>query len=99
MIQMIHNFNTQLTFSNGFKVSFSIGEGNYCANRDFNSNPFTNPKTERTCKNCEVAVFDQNDKFVPIQQFLPADVNHEEMVAGWVSADDLAKIIQNVANY
>lgn len=104
MIKMNYSFNTQLTFENGLTISFSIGEANYCSNKNNGNKPFSNPYVdcvkERLCNNCEVAVWDSNNKVLPIQQFIPEDQSNDgSLYAGWVMPDNLAIIIQNVKNF
>ena len=100
MIEMNYNFNTKLSFENGLTVSFSIGEGNYCANKNFTDNPCSNPKSGRNCSNCEVLVFEtKTGNDFQIQQFLPEGQSNDGTYAGWVIPDVLAQIINNVANW
>jgi hypothetical protein len=100
MIEMNYNFNTKLAFENGLTISFSIGEGNYCSNRNPKENPYSSQKTGRTSKNCEVLVFRTNsNEDLDIKQFLPDGQSNDGTYAGWVDPDTLAKIINNVANW
>jgi len=100
MIEMNLNFNTKLSFENGLTVSFSIGEGNYCANKNFTDNPYSNQKSGRTCKNCEVLVFETSTgNGLKIQQFLPKGKNDDGTYVGWIIPNELAQIINNVANW
>ena len=100
MIRMAYNFCTQMTFENGLTVSFAIGEGNYCSNRNFNETPYSNMKKERKSKDCEILVFDSNNNDLDIQQFLPEGVNGDgSKIAGWIAPDALVKVMNNVANW
>jgi len=99
MFRISYNFCTQMTFENGLTVSFAIGEGNYCSNKNPNENPYINMKKERESNNCEVIVFDSNGD-LDIQQFLPEGVRGDgSKCAGWITPDVLVKVMNNVANW
>jgi len=96
---MSYNFNTQISFENGLTISFAIGEGNYCENKSYTENPF-NIKKERQSKNCEVLIFkSENNQNMPIEDFISIDQSNDGTVAGWVTPNELAFIINKVANW
>jgi len=101
MIKISYNFNTQLTFENGLTISFAIGEGNYCTNRSNKTNPYETIKNERECNNCEILVFNSiTGEDLKIKQFLPEGVTGDGNTnIGWIKADILADVIQNVKNW
>ena len=100
MIEMNYSFNTKLSFENGLTVSFSIGEGNYCANKSFTSNPYDSKTTGRKSENCEVLVFQTStNQDLQIEKFLPEGQSNDGTYAGWITTEVLAQIINNVANW
>ena len=100
MIENTLNFNTKLSFENGLTISFSIGEGNYCSNKNFQDNPYVNKKESRVCKDCEVMVWaTKTGEDKDINLFLPKEMPNDGTVIGYVSADELAEIIYNVKNF
>jgi hypothetical protein len=101
MIKMAYNFNTHMTFENGLTISFAIGEGNYCSNRSTETNPYETYIKERESNDCEVLVFNSiTNEDLKIKQFLPEGITGDgNTYAGWIKADDLADIIQNVKNW
>ena len=79
----------RMKFDNGFEISVQWGTENYCEKKSFNTD--TDPRKERLWEsmNAEIAVFD-DDGIVP--------VGGEDQVIGWLSADEVAKIIEGVAS-
>ena len=74
----------QMTFANGWTVSVQFGDGNYCDNR-FNANG------EQSSKTAEIAAWKGRDE--TWYQF-----DNATEVRGWVTADDVAKFINLIAN-
>jgi hypothetical protein len=82
----------QMRFENGLVLSVQFGYGNYCDNRD---NYNLRYSEENSCSNAEVAVFegDVTGKW-RTQEFFP---DAKDDVAGWVTPDELAKVIPLIA--
>ena len=79
----------RMKFENGFSISVQWGIENYCEKKSFNTN--TDPKKERLWEsmNAEIAVFD-DDGIVSI--------GGDDQVIGWLSPDEVAKVIEGVAS-
>ena len=76
-----------MTFDNWFTISVQWGKGNYSSNRDL--------VEDDTIKNleavsAEIAVIDADGKFLGINK------DEMEAVIGWVSPDNVAKIMSIV---
>jgi hypothetical protein len=101
MIKMAYNFCTQMTFENGLTISFAIGEGNYCSNRSTETNPYETYTKERESNDCEILVFNSiTGEDMKIKQFLPDGITGDgNTCVGWINANTLADIIQNVKNW
>lgn len=101
MFRSCENKGFQIKFSNGFIVSCQFGVFSYCRNRSFNSEDIHKemkvPVWE--CNDCEVAIINSKDEFVTgeILERMGLNISNDGMVAGWVSADDVAKIITYVS--
>ena len=82
-----------MTFDNGFTISVQWGTENYCEHRnlDIDFDDIPNPKENNRweSRSAEIAVFD-DDGIVPI--------GDGDDVIGWLSADDVAKIIEGVSS-
>ena len=76
-----------ITFDNGFTISVQWGRGNYCSNRDLVEDD-TIKHLEAV--SVEVAVINEEGKFLGINK------DEMEAVIGWVSPDDVAKIMSIV---
>ena len=78
----------RLVFDNGFAISVQWGEMNYCTRQhDDELNPdFVSPKESDfwTSGSAEVAVFDKKGNMMSLG---------EDTVAGWLSSDQVAKVI------
>ena len=81
----------RMTFKNGFAISVQWGPGNYCEKKD---EDFNQPMKERfwESKSAEIAIFDTNNR---IQENSSAGMISlgRDTVEGWVSADQVAKVI------
>jgi hypothetical protein len=78
-----------MKFDNGFEISVQWGAENYCEKKSFNTD--IDPRKERIweSKNAEIAVFD-DEGIVPI--------GGDDQVIGWLSPDEVAKVIAIVAD-
>jgi len=79
----------RMKFDNGFEISVQWGAENYCEKKSFNTD--IDPRKERIweSKNAEIAVFDE-EGIVPI--------GGDDQVVGWLSPDEVAKVIAIVAD-
>ena len=81
----------RMGFDNGFEISVQWGPGNYCERKD---EDFDKPQEERfwESKSAEIAIFDTNNR---IQENSSAGMISlgSDTVEGWVSADQVAKVI------
>jgi hypothetical protein len=100
------NHGFQIEFSNGYTVSCQFGKMHYCSRLS----PFfsfdEDLKEDRICsEDCEIAVISpeksglrMRNRFVTgkILKDMNLELDSDEMVASYVSADDVAKIIAYV---
>lgn len=89
MFRVINDKGFQIDFPNGWTVSVSFGNGNYCENRHCGESAIARMNHDHGCvfsRNAEVAVFKTND-----------DDGCAEAPAGWVRPDEVAKIILEVS--
>jgi hypothetical protein len=85
----------QMTFVNGWTVSVQFGPWNYCDNRDINprsGESFARMNCEAGKKGsntAEIAAWNKNGKWLKFDN---------DTVNGWVTPDDVAKFINEIAN-
>ena len=80
-----------MTFDNGFTISVQWGTGNYCEKKNLGADGDKEMKTKRwESRSAEIAVFDKEGEIVPVGE-------HDDVI-GWLSADEVAKIIEGVAS-
>jgi len=79
-----------MTFENGFRISVQWGIGNYCAVKD--KGEWNEPQKQDywDSVSAEIAVFDNDSRFI--------DIREDDMVAGWLSTDTVAKVIAIVSS-
>ena len=84
----------RMTFKNGFAISVQWGPGNYCEKKD---EDFDKPEKERFWESCsaEIAVFNTNEAKMVAEKGM-ISLNGEDVVSGWLSADQVAKAISVV---
>lgn len=75
----------QMTFDNGFRISVQWGHGNYCAVKDKGMWGDEQKEDYWESASAEIAVFDGDSRFI--------DIREDDMVAGWLSTDTVAKVI------
>lgn len=98
-----YNEGFQIHFKNGYYVSCQFGRFNYCSRRSFY---FCSPHSGTAeghvfSEDCELAVVNSNikgkasDAFITgkVIRELGLNIDNDGMVAGYVSAEDAAKII------
>jgi hypothetical protein len=98
MLKITNNKGFRITFENGLTASVQWGCGNYCDNH-FNYELGFDGKTSAQSNNAEVAVFDEHDDFMNIDQFVPEEVRSDDVVAGWLTPDQIADFLMAVKNY
>ena len=86
----------QIKFENGYVISCQFGTTNYCSRRSYDPERFFEERKMPLVKSddCEIAII-KNGDFVTgeILEQMGLDISNDEMVAGWVSADNVGKII------
>lgn len=87
----------QMTFENGLTASVQWGAGNYCDNRD-NMNLLFSKESARS-NTAEVAVFGVDDEFVDISLFIADSDRSDNVVAGYLTPDQIADFLMSVKNY
>lgn len=79
----------QMTFDNGFRISVQWGIGNYCEVREKDAYDAPQKQDFWDSTNAEIAVFDNDGGFIEVR---------DDMVAGWLSTDTVAKVITIVSS-
>lgn len=87
-----------MTFPNGLTVSVQWGAGNYCDNRFPKDMDFTFSKDAES-DTAEVAVIDQDGKFIDPQQFFCYDINSDGNVAGYFTPTQVVELLENVLDW
>ena len=82
----------RMTFENGFAISVQWGPENYCDRK--NEGDFDKPMDERFWESCsaEIAVIDTNNNIQENSSVGMISLGRDT-VEGWVSADQVAKVI------
>ena len=80
----------QMEFDNGFRISVQWGIGNYCAVKDKDEWNAPQKQDYWDSISAEIAVFDNDSRFI--------DIRENDMVAGWLSTDTVAKVIAIVSS-
>lgn len=84
-----------MTFENGLDVSVQWGAGNYCENHFPADMDFTFSKDAKSC-DAEIAVI-YKDEFLDPKHFIDEEVSGDGMVCGYLSTEQVAKIIYNAS--
>ena len=81
----------RMTFKNGFAISVQWGPGNYCEKKD---EDFDKPMDERfwESRSAEIAIIDTNNNIQENSSVGMISLGRDT-VEGWVSADQVAKVI------
>lgn len=101
MFKITMNKGFQLTFDNGYTISVQFGHGNYCENYSNTEYYPCNKEIIVTSADAEIAIWHENDGEFITDKVL-ADMGYPEIfdaVKGYVSANDVAKIIGNLVTY
>lgn len=100
MLQTTQNKGFQLFFENGYGVSVQFGYGNYCDNRDYTRSDYDREFDMNgivACNNAEIAVLRGSPKQWDFcSREVAPDIFCSDEVAGWKSADDVARLIARV---
>ena len=93
-----YNKGFRMTFGNGFSISVQWGVGNYCEKKESGQWDESTKYAEWDSNSAEIAVFDKDGEFINIRGYELENVdgtieNHNDVVAGWLSADTVAKCI------
>ena len=75
-------------FENGFGISVQWGTENYCEKKSFNTDTDPMEHDRWDSLSAEIAIY-KDQKFIDLG---------DDQVIGWLSADDVAKIIEGVAS-
>ena len=100
MFNVVDNKGFQIEFSNGYTVSCQFGTFNYCSKRSFNESDFFKERHVSVWESpdCELAVLKGGDFITgEVLDKMELHIGGDDMVVGWVSADDVAKIIAYVS--
>jgi hypothetical protein len=89
----------QIKFSNGYEVSVMFGESNYCQHQHTLKESMQEPCSLHTSNDCEVAVFYGGEFVTGRFDSISHAVDPQGMVAGWVTADEVAALIAEVHTY
>ena len=94
MFKIIMGKGFHLKFENGNTISVQFGYGNYCENNKMEEMENVNLwNYERKSETAEIAVWDSNGNWIT-KRFIP---DLDDNVKGYLSADEVAKIIAMVA--
>ena len=85
----------QMTFENGLRVSVQWGAGNYCENHFPSDMDFSFSKDAKS-SDAEVAVIYKSE-FLDPRHFIDEEISGDGDVAGYLSAEQVAKIIYNAS--
>lgn len=104
MFQINENKGFHMTFDNGITISCQIGNTNYCDNRIIGVPEIFKEMKEyiTSCNNCEVAIWDKDDNWITQEVFEKLNLFDEcdlcdNMVAGYVNSNTIAKIITYIS--
>ncbi len=82
----------QMEFENGYRISIQFGRGNYCQNRDRRDTPNSNDSWESAT--AEVAVIDPKGAWATRDAWKEIfGIDLSDDVSGWVSPDEVAKVM------
>lgn len=92
----------QITFANGYTISCQFGFGNYCERKYDGAVGAERDMYIVRSKDCEVAIW-RNDgarNFVTgeICEYANLDISNDGDVAGYVSPEDVAKLIAYISS-
>jgi hypothetical protein len=89
MISITDGKGFQLKFANGWTVSVQFGPMNYCDNKSRSLySELANARAGKGCSNAEIAAWDADGNWL--------NFGHDT-VKGWVSADEVATFLAEIA--
>ena len=98
-LSITQNKGFAITFENGLMASVQWGRGNYCDNH-FNTELDFRGSISAESNNAEVAVIDsKTGDFVDIDEFLPEGCGGDDVVAGWLTPEQIVDFLVKVKNY
>lgn len=87
-----------ITFDNGLTASVQWGRGNFCENRFNDSLDFRGTFPAHS-DDAEVAVIGEDEEFVPITEFAPADCYNDGDVCGWLTPEQVVDFLSKVKEH
>lgn len=98
MLASYRNSGFQLGFENGYTVSVQFSSSNYCSNKSFTCQKWTDTEVLNKSDNAEVAIFlTASGAWRTKEVFLSLfELDISDDVEGYVSADTVAQIIAYV---
>lgn len=102
MFRITQNKGFQLVFENGYEISCQFGYFNYCNNKSCTLNKEKDTDIYE-CKDCEIAIFHnsewvENEDLNNILQKANVGNNSNGIVMGYVSSNEVARIIDVISN-
>ena len=88
----------QITFENGLTASVQWGAGNYCDNHMPKDGDFSWSKDAES-NTAEVAVFNERDRFMPVDVFIPEGVSSSDVVAGYLTPEQIVDFLVKVKEW
>ena len=100
-----YNKGFRMTFENGYSISVQWGVGNYCENHQ-KENGEWNEATKHdfwSSNSAEIAVFNKEGNMIPITGYVLENTdgtkeNYTDVVSGWLSTNQVAKVIAIVSS-
>ena len=89
--KITHHKGFRMGFENGFEISVQWGPGNYCEKKDAD---FNEPKKQNFWESCsaEIAIIDSKNRNQESSSIGMISLG-PDTVEGWVSTDQVAKVI------
>jgi hypothetical protein len=85
-----------ITFNNGLTISVQFGAGNYCSNKEESYN-FSMNQDAVDSSTAEIAIWNDSGKWFAFNQDEKDDeFYYPDTVKGWVTPDEVGKIINKV---
>ena len=104
MFQINENKGFHMTFTNGITISCQIGNTNYCDNKIMGISKIHDEMNQyiTSCNNCEIAIWGKYDNWRTYEileklNLLDKCIPYDDMVAGYVNSDIVAKIIAYIS--
>lgn len=100
MFRITEHKGFQITFANGYTISCQFGYGNYCERKFEGTVGIERDMHTVSSKNCEVAIWMDDGPFITgeIIDAANIEVENDGQVAGYVSPEDVAKLIAYISS-